>query len=55
MQQLGEQKPDAVGTEVLRQVALADVVLLNKIDLVTDEHLHTISTRIRWLLLVVFV
>lgn len=47
LQQLGEQKPDAVGNELLRQVALADVILLNKIDLVTDEHLNTISSRIR--------
>jgi G3E family GTPase len=48
VQQLDDrQEPNVVGNEALRQVALADVLLLNKIDLVTDECLCAISTRIR--------
>lgn len=46
MQQLGEKRADSTGNEALRQVALADIVLLNKIDLVTEESLCKIMERI---------
>ena len=44
--------------EALRQVALADILLLNKTDLVTDEELDAVYKRIRYVivpLLMVFV
>ena len=51
IQQLDQHNPDATGNEALRQVALADVLMLNKIDLVSEEYLHDVSTRIRWALI----
>ena len=41
-------KPDGALNEALRQVGLADVILVNKIDLVTKEQLSAIKQRIRW-------
>ena len=46
-QQLDEVKPDGALNEALRQVGLADVILVNKIDLVTKELLSDIKQRIR--------
>lgn len=48
LQQLDEKKSDALGNEALRQVALADILLVNKIDLVPEDHLDVISKRIRY-------
>lgn len=47
LQQLDEKKQDSVLNEALRQVALADILLLNKIDLVTEKQLDDVSKRIR--------
>lgn len=47
LQQLDAVKPDGALNEALRQVGLADVILLNKIDLVTKEQLSTIKQRVR--------
>ena len=47
MQQLDEVKPDGSLNEALRQVGIADVILINKIDLVTTEQLAAIRQRIR--------
>lgn len=49
MQQLDAVKPDGALNEALRQVGLADVILVNKIDLVTKEQLSTIKQRIRYM------
>ena len=46
MQQLDAVKPDGALNEALRQVGLADVILINKIDLVTKEQLTAIKERI---------
>ena len=46
-QQLDEVKPDGALNEALRQVGLADVILVNKIDLVSKEQLSAIKQRIR--------
>lgn len=47
IQQLDEVKPDGSLNEALRQVGLADVILINKTDLVTTEQLAAIRQRIR--------
>ena len=47
LQQLDAVKPDGALNEALRQVGLADVILVNKIDLVTKEQLFAIKERIR--------
>lgn len=47
IQQLDDKKKDTLLNEALRQVALADILLLNKIDLVPEEQLDIISKRIR--------
>lgn len=47
VQQLDEVKPDGSLNEALRQVGLADVILINKIDLVTKQQLAAIRQRIR--------
>ncbi|XP_022101747.1 COBW domain-containing protein 1-like [Acanthaster planci] len=44
---LDEVKPDGVINEAIRQVALADLVLLNKTDLVTKEELSDVNRQIR--------
>lgn len=40
-------KPDGSLNEALRQVGLADVILVNKTDLVTKQQLAAIRQRIR--------
>ena len=47
IQQLDEVKPDGSLNEALKQVGLADVILINKIDLVSKEQLAAIRQRIR--------
>ncbi|XP_038056727.1 COBW domain-containing protein 2-like [Patiria miniata] len=46
-QQLDEVKPDGVINEAIRQVALADLILLNKTDLVAREELSDVHRQIR--------
>ena len=46
-QHLDEQKPEGAENEAVEQVAFADRVLLNKIDLVSEEDLARIEGRIR--------
>lgn len=44
---LDEEKPDGVENEAVEQLAFADRVVLNKIDLVDDTHLVGVERRIR--------
>ncbi|KAL7575151.1 hypothetical protein ACA910_018644 [Epithemia clementina (nom. ined.)] len=45
-QHLDEQKPDGSANEALQQVAFADKILLNKIDLVTVEEKNALKERL---------
>ncbi|WVQ96235.1 hypothetical protein IAU59_003339 [Kwoniella sp. CBS 9459] len=47
LKQLSEVKPDGEINEAQKQVACADVILLNKLDLVTGEQLREVEARIR--------
>ncbi|XP_072023882.1 zinc-regulated GTPase metalloprotein activator 1-like [Amphiura filiformis] len=47
LQHLEEVKPDGVVNEAVRQVALADLILVNKIDLVDQAYLHKVTDHIR--------
>ncbi|MFN6119901.1 MAG: CobW family GTP-binding protein [Actinomycetes bacterium] len=44
---LDEEKPEGIENEAIEQLAFADRVVLNKIDLVDDAHLDTVERRIR--------
>ncbi|XP_057404476.1 zinc-regulated GTPase metalloprotein activator 1A isoform X2 [Balaenoptera acutorostrata] len=44
---LAEEKPDGLINEASRQVALADIIILNKTDLVSEEDLSKLRTTIR--------
>lgn len=44
---LREEKPDKVENEAVEQVAFADVLVLNKTDLVTEEELKTLKKELR--------
>ncbi|XP_062064362.1 putative COBW domain-containing protein 7 isoform X4 [Lepus europaeus] len=44
---LTEEKPDGLINEATRQVALADIILMNKTDLVPEEDLNKLRTTIR--------
>merc|ERR1712224_159508 len=46
-QHLDEEKPEGAENEAVEQVAFADRILLNKIDLVTEEDLERIEKRLR--------
>jgi G3E family GTPase len=46
-QHLDEEKPDGVVNEAVAQVAFADRLLLNKIDLVSAEDLDRVEARLR--------
>jgi len=48
-QHLDEQKPENAVNEAQQQVAFADKILLNKVDLVTDEYKAKLKERIRGL------
>lgn len=48
-QHLDEQKPDGSVNESLQQVAFSDRILLNKIDLVTNEEKNALKKRIRFI------
>lgn len=45
-QHLDEEKPDGSPNEALQQVAFADKILLNKIDLVTEEEKRVLKDRL---------
>lgn len=47
LQHLDEEKPEDVVNEAVQQVAFADRILLNKVDLVSKEHLDLVKRRIR--------
>lgn len=47
VQHLDEQKPEGVENESVEQVAFADIILLNKTDLVTPEELVSVKKRIQ--------
>ncbi|KAM8802098.1 zinc-regulated GTPase metalloprotein activator 1A isoform 2-T2 [Rhynchonycteris naso] len=44
---LTEEKPDGLINEASRQVALADIIILNKTDLVSEEDLNKLRTTVR--------
>lgn len=46
LQHLDEVKPDGVENESVEQVAFADRILLNKIDLVTEAELEEVTKKI---------
>ncbi|XP_041517250.1 COBW domain-containing protein 1 isoform X2 [Microtus oregoni] len=47
LKHLAEEKPDGLVNEATRQVALADMILINKTDLVSEEELNKLRTTIR--------
>lgn len=47
IQHVDEEKPDGVENEAVEQLAFADRIMLNKIDLVTDEELEAVEGRIK--------
>ncbi|WVF68700.1 hypothetical protein IAT40_003472 [Kwoniella sp. CBS 6097] len=47
LKQLSEERPEGEINEAQKQVACADVILLNKLDLVSSEQLRKVETRIR--------
>uniref|UniRef100_A0A2K6EMY4 CobW/HypB/UreG nucleotide-binding domain-containing protein n=1 Tax=Propithecus coquereli TaxID=379532 RepID=A0A2K6EMY4_PROCO len=48
LKHLMEEKPDGLINEATRQIALADIILLNKTDLVPEEDLNKLRTTIRY-------
>uniref|UniRef100_A0A8C0EFT0 CobW C-terminal domain-containing protein n=1 Tax=Bubo bubo TaxID=30461 RepID=A0A8C0EFT0_BUBBB len=44
---LTEEKPEGLVNEASRQVALADLIIINKTDLVSGEELHKVRTSVR--------
>ncbi|XP_053148947.1 zinc-regulated GTPase metalloprotein activator 1-like isoform X2 [Hemicordylus capensis] len=47
LQHLKEEKPDGLINEVARQIALADLIIVNKTDLVSQEALMKLRTAVR--------
>tara|TARA_B110000977_G_scaffold97815_1_gene128773 strand:- start:37126 stop:38157 length:1032 start_codon:yes stop_codon:yes gene_type:complete len=47
MRHLDEEKPEGVVNEALEQVAFADRLVMNKIDLVTEAELRSVEARVR--------
>ncbi|XP_065512262.1 zinc-regulated GTPase metalloprotein activator 1A-like isoform X2 [Caloenas nicobarica] len=47
LQHLTEEKPEGLVNEASRQVALADLVIINKTDLVSGEELNKVRTSVR--------
>lgn len=45
--QLDSERPEGVENEAVEQIAFADVILLNKTDLVSKEELETVKSRVR--------
>ncbi|XP_027490695.1 COBW domain-containing protein 1-like isoform X2 [Corapipo altera] len=46
-QHLTEEKPEGLVNEASRQVALADLIIINKTDLVSEEELNKVRTSVR--------
>ncbi|ORZ18932.1 CobW/HypB/UreG, nucleotide-binding domain-domain-containing protein [Absidia repens] len=46
-QYLGEEKPDASINEALKQIAISDRIVINKIDLVTSDEVNNVEDDIR--------
>ncbi|KAM6034406.1 zinc-regulated GTPase metalloprotein activator 1A-like isoform 3-T3 [Chlamydotis macqueenii] len=47
LQHLTEEKPDGLVNEASRQIALADLIIINKTDLVSGEELNKVRTSVR--------
>ncbi len=47
LEHLNEVKPEGVENEAVEQIAFADRIVLNKTDLVSEEHLTEVTARIR--------
>ena len=47
IQHLDDEKPEGIENESVEQLAFADRIMLNKIDLVTDEELQNVKSRIK--------
>ncbi|XP_064498787.1 zinc-regulated GTPase metalloprotein activator 1A-like isoform X2 [Pseudopipra pipra] len=47
LQHLTEEKPEGLVNEASRQVALADLIIINKTDLVSEEELNKVRTSVR--------
>ncbi|XP_059689353.1 zinc-regulated GTPase metalloprotein activator 1A-like isoform X2 [Gavia stellata] len=47
LQHLTEEKPEGLVNEASRQVALADLIIINKTDLVSGEELNNVRTSVR--------
>ncbi|KAJ7419196.1 hypothetical protein WISP_55279 [Willisornis vidua] len=47
LQHLTEEKPEGLVNEASRQVALADLIIINKTDLVSEEELNKVRTYVR--------
>ncbi|XP_057354583.1 zinc-regulated GTPase metalloprotein activator 1B isoform X5 [Manis pentadactyla] len=47
LKHLAEEKPDGLINEASRQIALADIIIINKIDLVSEEDLNKLRRTIR--------
>eukprot|EP00026_Physarum_polycephalum_P010376 Phypoly_transcript_10538.p1 GENE.Phypoly_transcript_10538~~Phypoly_transcript_10538.p1 ORF type:complete len:184 (-),score=30.13 Phypoly_transcript_10538:389-940(-) len=47
VQHLDEKRPDGAVNEAQRQIAFADIILLNKRDLVTDQQAEEVKERVR--------
>ncbi|NXK09113.1 CBWD1 protein, partial [Herpetotheres cachinnans] len=47
LQHLTEEKPEGLVNEACRQVALADLIIINKTDLVSGEELNKVRTSVR--------
>uniref|UniRef100_A0A4W2G2W1 CobW C-terminal domain-containing protein n=1 Tax=Bos indicus x Bos taurus TaxID=30522 RepID=A0A4W2G2W1_BOBOX len=47
LKHLAEEKPDGLINEASRQVALADIIIINKTDLVSEEDLNKLRTTVR--------
>ncbi|KAM5299421.1 zinc-regulated GTPase metalloprotein activator 1B isoform 4-T4 [Ctenodactylus gundi] len=47
LKHLAEEKPDGLASEATRQVALADIILINKTDLISEEELNKLRTTVR--------
>ena len=47
IQHLDEEKPEGVENESVEQIAFADRIMLNKIDLVSEEELEEVESKIK--------
>ncbi|NXU56078.1 CBWD1 protein, partial [Turnix velox] len=47
LQNLTEEKPEGLVNEACRQIALADLIIINKTDLVSEEELNEVRTAVR--------